>query len=72
MNVYLPSKQLSGRQLAFECSLYGLYLHGHSRQYSFLQTIELIKTAPGPALHQTNEDTTHGLDINTLEIPASG
>ena len=71
MNVYLSSKQLNGGQLTLEYSLYGLYLHGHSRQYRFLQTIELIKTAPGTTLHQTNEDTTQGLDINALKIPAN-
>lgn len=69
--MYLSPKQLSGRQLALECSLYCLYLHGHSRQHRFLQTIKLIKTTPGPTFHQTNEDTTHGLDINTLKISAN-
>ena len=45
----------------------GLNLYGHCRQYGLLQTVELIKAAPGTALDQTNEDATHGLDVQALE-----
>ena len=52
--------------LFLECLLDGLYLLGDSREHSFLQTVELIKASPGTDLAQTNEDTTHGLEVKCL------
>ena len=45
----------------------GLNLYGQCRQHGLLQTVELIKAAPGTALDQINEDATHGLDVQTPE-----
>ena len=37
-----------------------------SRQDTLLETVELIETAPGSDLTQTNENTTHGLEVESL------
>ena len=44
-----------------EWQLNGLYLLWHSWQHSLLQTVELIKAAPGANLAETYKDTAHGL-----------
>lgn len=44
-----------------ERQLNGLYLLWHSWQHSLLQTVELIKAAPGTNLTETYKDTAHGL-----------
>ena len=36
------------------------------RQYSLLETIELVETAPSTDLTKTNEDTSHCLEIERL------
>lgn len=45
----------------FQGLLYGLNLLGDSRQHSLLQSVELVKTAPGPNLTKPHKDTTHSL-----------
>ena len=61
-NCYTFSYCLTGVIAAFsEWQLNGLYLLWHSWQHSLLQTVELIKAAPGTNLTETYKDTAHGL-----------
>ena len=64
---HLPAQQLCGGCPGPDGGLDGLNLHGHSRQHGLLQTVELVKAAPGTALDQTNEDAPHGLDVQALK-----
>ena len=64
---HLFSKELAVGGMAPECRLYGLDLHGDGREHCLLQSVELIKAAPGATLDQANEYASHGLDVYTLE-----
>ena len=64
---HLPAWQFFGGHPGPDGVLNGLNLYGHHRQHGLLQTVELIKAAPGTALDQTNEDATRGLDVQALE-----
>ena len=69
---HLSIEQLTGRGTVPDGSLDGLDLHGDSREHRLLQPIELIEAAPGSTLHQPNEDTPHGLNINPLRVGGAG
>lgn len=49
-----------------------LHLLGHGRQHPLLQTIELVKAAPGSHLTQTHKDTTHSLEKKKKKTHSHG
>ena len=46
--------------------LYALHLLTNSTQNPLLQSIELVKASPSADLTQSDEDTTHGLEVERL------
>ena len=44
----------------------GLDLLGYRTENTLFKSIKLVETAPCPYLTETNEDTTHGLEVERL------
>ena len=49
-----------------DCPLDNLDLLRDSRKLFFKETVELIEASPRAALYQTDEDSTHRLEVNAL------
>lgn len=62
----VAAEQLKSGLSVFDSPLNHLNLLGNGGKLLFKKTIELIETAPSTALHQTDENTTHSLVVETF------
>jgi hypothetical protein len=60
------AQQLQPLPFLLQRSLDGLDLLRHRRQHLRLESIELVETAPGPALYEPRENTAHGFVVDPL------
>lgn len=69
MNIWLTSNEISicaGLSLGLQSFLNCLDLLWDGGQHPFFQPVELVETTPRAHLAQTDEDPTHGLEIEGL------